>query len=80
MKTVVIQCDTKGEIILTLAEKVNGLVLVLIDDKKVPIAKYEFNINKLEGIDKIVYSANNVRMRFVGITPSMKSELCPINE
>lgn len=80
METRLIQLYTKGEIVLTFAEKANGLVVVLLDDNNTPSAKYGFDKEKLKSINKIVYQANNVRIHFEGITPSSKSEIESVSE
>ena len=46
METRLIQLYTKGEIVLTFAEKANGLVVVLLDDNNTPSAKYGFDKEK----------------------------------
>ena len=43
---------TNGEIVLTFAEKANGLMVVLVDDKNVSIAIYEFDSEKLKSISR----------------------------
>lgn len=80
METRLIQLNTKGEIVLTFAEKANGLVVVLLEDNKAPSAKYEFDKEKLKSINKIAYQANNARIHFEGITPSSKSEIESVSE
>lgn len=80
METRFIQFYSKGEIVLTFAEKENGLVVVLIDDNNTPSAKYGFDKEKLKFINKIAYQANNVRIHFEGITPSLKSEIESVSE
>ena len=42
METRIIQFNTSDEIVLTLTEIANGLMVVLVDDKNVSIAKYEW--------------------------------------
>ena len=55
METRIIQFNTSDEIVLTLTEIANGLMVVLVDDKNVSIARYEFDSEKLKPISRIVY-------------------------
>ena len=80
MEKRLIQLNTKGEIVLTFAEKVNGLDVVLVDEKNAPNARYEFNSDKLRFTNKIMYHASNARIHFEGITPSSKSEIESVSE
>ena len=80
METRRIQLYTNGEIVLTFAEKANGLVVILVDEKNTPSAKYEFNSDKLKFTSKIMYHASNARIHFEGITPSAKSEIESVSE
>jgi hypothetical protein len=52
METRIIQFNTSDEIVLTLTEKANGLMVVLVDDKNVSIAIYEFDSEKLKSISR----------------------------
>lgn len=78
METRIIQCNTKAEIVLTFTEKTNGLEIVLVDYKNVPIAKYSFDIEKLKYVNNISFHSNNVRIHFDNISPSSESELCSV--
>jgi thiamine phosphate synthase YjbQ (UPF0047 family) len=80
METRIIQFNTSDEIVLTLTEIANGLMVVLVDDKNVSIAIYEFDSEKLKPISRIVYQANNARIHFEGITPSATSEIDSVRE
>ena len=75
-----IKCYTKGNLRLTFFEKSRGLEVELVDDQNFPIARYTFDIEKLEGIDSISYHSNNIRIHFDDITPASSSELCPVDE
>lgn len=80
MEKRIIQCNTKAEIILTISEKTNGLEIVLVDYKNVPIAKYTFDVEKLKYVNNISYHSNNVRIQFDNISPSSESELCSVGD
>lgn len=75
METRIIHCNTKDVLNLTLSEKSNGLEMVLVDDKNVPIARYGFDIKKLKSVNSISYYSNNIRIHFDDITPTFLSEL-----
>lgn len=62
METKIIKCYTKDKVNLTLSEKSNGLEIVLVDDKNVPIARYGFDIEKLKGVNSISFHSNNVKI------------------
>ena len=66
---------TNGEIVLTFAEKANGLMVVLVDDKNASVARYELCSGKMETIDRIVDQANKARIHFEDITPTGVSEM-----
>lgn len=74
METRIIHCNKKEKIILTSEEKSNGLVIALVDEGGVPIARYSFDVEKLKYLDSITYLSDNVRVSFGGITPSMLYE------
>ena len=67
MKERIIKCCTKGELYITETDKVEGLKIVLVNEKIIPIARYEFDKNKLINIKKIQYSSNRLRIIFVDI-------------
>ncbi len=69
-----VKCNTSGEIIIP-HDIYGGLRVVLIDEKNIPVASYEFDCHQLGNIRIIIYTANNVRIKFEGIMPSMISEL-----
>ena len=71
---------TNGVIVLTFAEKANGLMVVLVDDKNASVARYEFCSDKLKTIDKIIYQANKARIHFEDITPTGISEIDSVSE
>lgn len=76
MKTILIKCNTNGEVVIDIEAKSNGITIALVDEKGVPVARYEFDSKKISNIIKLKYEANNVRIHFYGdITPSMRYEL-----
>lgn len=76
MKTILIKCNTNGEVVIDIEAKSNGITIALVDEKGVPVARYEFDSKKISNIIKLKYEANNVRIHFyVDITPSMRYEL-----
>ena len=71
----IIECCAKGELFVTEDEKLDGMKVVLVDDKNNPIARYEFEGKKLEDISKIMYCSNKISIDFSDIVPSIKYEL-----
>lgn len=76
MKEIHIKCDTKGEVTIDDGARINGISIALINEKGIPVARYEIESKKISNIIKLTYEANNVRIHFHGdITPSMRYEL-----
>lgn len=76
MKKILVKCNTNDEVIIDNEAKTNGITITLVDEKGIPVAKYEFDSKKISNIIKLKYEANNVRIHFYGdITPSMRYEL-----
>ncbi len=76
MKEFRIKCNTKGEVTIDDGARINGISIALINEKGIPVARYEFENKKISNIIKLTYEANNVRIHFHGdITPSMRYEL-----
>ena len=71
----IVNCNTSGALKILPCDIHEGIKIVLVDDKQAPVAWYEFNSRQLENIGIIKYKANNVRILFEGIKPSMISEL-----
>ena len=71
----IVNCNTSGELTILPCDIQEGIKIVLVDDKQAPVAWYELNSRQLENIGIITYKANNVRILFEGIKPSMISEL-----
>lgn len=80
METSIIHCNTRDVLYLTLPGKSNGLELVLVDAKNIPIARYGFDMEKLKGVNSISYHSNNIRIHFDGIKPTSLSELDTVVE
>ena len=79
METKIVKIKDTEIDITELAQK-EGVKLVLINDKSTPIAWYEFDSTALINRSKIEFSANDVKINFIEITPSMKCESCSANE
>lgn len=79
MKERIIKCGTNGELHITETDKAEGMKVVLVDEKNVPCARYEFEEKKLTHLVKITYQSKRYRIVFIGITPSSKYELLPCN-
>ena len=76
MKKILVKCNTNDEVIIDNEAKTNGITITLVDEKGIPVAKYEFDSKRISNIIKLSYEANNVRIHFYGdITPSMRYEL-----
>lgn len=81
MKEIQITCNTKGEVNIDDNARANGISIALVDEKGIPVAKYEFSDEKTSRISRLLYEANNVRIHFYGdITPTMKYELTSFND
>lgn len=80
MKTILVQCNTKSELILTHKEIEEGLLVCLVDSKNAPIARYGFEREKLKNVKKLSYKSCNARIKFHGIIPTMISELDSVND
>lgn len=76
MKNIQIKCNTKDEVNIDDNARINGISIVLVDEKHTPIARYEFDGRKVSNMTRLSYNANSVRIHFYGdITPTMISEL-----
>ena len=80
METRIIHCNTKDILCLTLPEKSNGIEMILVNDKNVPIARYAFDTEKLKGVNSISYHSNNIRIHFDYIRPTSLSEMDSVVE
>ena len=71
MKEFMIKCNTKGEVTIDNGTRINGISIALINEKGIPVARYEFENKKISNIIKLTYEANNVRIHFYDdITPT----------
>lgn len=68
-----IPCNSKGCIDLSNNDKVDGIIISLIDDNNNVLAKYGFDKNKLSKILNINYKSTNIKADF-NISPSSKYE------
>ena len=76
MKEFLIKCNTKGEVNIDDNARVNGISIAFLDEKGIPVARYEFENKKISNIIKLTYEANNVRIHFYDdITPTTLVEL-----
>lgn len=76
MKEFMIKCNTKGEVTIDNGTRINGISIALINEKGIPVARYEFENKKISNIIKLTYEANNVRINFYDdITPTTLVEL-----
>ena len=81
MKKVQINCNTKGEVNIDDNARANGISIALVDEKQVPVARYEFSSEKTSKLTRLLYEANNVRIHFYGdISPTMIFELTSFND
>jgi hypothetical protein len=81
MKEITIKCDTVGEVNIDDNARANGISIALVDEKHVPVARYEFSSKKTSRLTRLLYDANNVRIYFYGdIIPSMIYELTSFND
>lgn len=76
MKEFRIKCNTKGEVTIDDSARINGISIALINEKGIPVARYEFENKKISNLTRLLYCANKVCIHFYGdITPSMRYEL-----
>lgn len=76
MKKILVKCNTNDEVIIDNEAKTNGITITLVDEKGIPVAKYEFDSKKTLNLTRLQYCANNIRIHFYGdIIPSKISEL-----
>lgn len=81
MKEIQITCNTKGEVNVDDNARANGINIALVDEKGIPVARYEFSSEKTSLLTRLLYDANNVRIHFYGdITPSTKFEHTSFND
>lgn len=80
METIKIKCNTNGEVNIDYNAKQYGISIALVDEKGIPVAKYEFDDKKISNLSRLLYYSNNVRIHFYGdITPTMIFEFTSNN-
>ncbi len=80
MKEIQVKCNTFGEVCFDYNAKANGISIALVDEKSIPVARYEFDSKKVSNMTRLLYKANNVRIHFYGdIPPTMLHELTSAN-
>ena len=81
MKAIHVSCYSKGEVIINDDARTNGINIVLVDEKGIPVARYTFDGNKVSNLTGLLYEANNVRIHFYGdIIPTTTYELTSFND
>ena len=81
MNTIIIKCNTDGEICVDDNARINGMGIVLINESPSPIARYEFNSISLLRLTKILYQSDGVRIHFYGdVRPTMIYENTRVND
>jgi hypothetical protein len=76
MKDIQIKCNTKGYVDIDSISIANGISIVLVNEKHIPIAKYHFDSANIENIERLCYTANNYKVVF-SISPNMLYEHFP---
>lgn len=81
MKEIQIKCNQNGEVNIDDNARANGIRIALVDERCIPVARYEFSSEKTSRLNRLLYEANNVRIHFYGdITPTMIFELTSFND
>ena len=80
MKDIQIKCNTKGEVNIDDNARIDGISIALVNEKQIPVARYEISIKIMSGLTDLKYRANNCRIHFYGndnseLTPTMKHEV-----
>ena len=76
MKEIRIKCNLVGKAAVDEKAKIEGLKIVLVNEKDIPIAKYGFEDNKIKYKDQVGYSANNYKIDF-DVVPTVIFEVMP---
>lgn len=74
-KEIIVKSYSTDPILISDTERTEGIKVVLVDDKNIPIAKYVFEKEKLQTVTEIKYDSSNARISFVNISPSTLYEL-----
>ena len=77
MKEIQIRCDTKGRIAIDEMHRIEGIDVVLVNEKDIPLAKYSFDSNNIKQKDQVEYSANNYKSEF-DVVPTVIFENMPL--
>ena len=80
MKSILINCNTEGEVYIDENARINGISIALVNEKQLPVARYEISLKIMSGLSQLKYSASNCRIHFYGndnseLTPTMKHEV-----
>lgn len=80
MKTILINCNTEGEVNIDDNARIDGISIALVNEKQIPVARYEISMKIMSGLTDLKYRANNCRIHFYGndnveLTPSMIHEV-----
>ena len=70
----VIKCGTNRELHITEREKSECMKIVLVDNKNIPIARYEFNGEKFKNHTFIKYKSNETRKFSLILSPSCRTK------
>jgi len=76
MKEIRIKCNLEGKAAVDEKAKIEGLKIVLVNEKDIPIARYGFEANKIKYKDQVGYSANNYKIDF-DVVPTVIFEVMP---
>lgn len=74
-----VKSNNQGKIPSQLLKDNDTIEVILLDDNKIPIARYIF-ISMNSSIVSIKYSSNNVRVFFKNFKPNMIYEMCPLSK
>lgn len=74
-----IKTNNQGEIPSQLLKDNETIEVILLDNNKIPIARYKF-ISMNSSIVGIKYSSNNARVIFKNLKPNMIYEMCPLSK
>lgn len=77
MKEIRIKCNLEGKIAVDEMAKKDGINVVLVNERDIPIARYGFEPNKIMHKDLVGYSANNYKIDF-DIVPTVIFEIMPL--
>lgn len=76
MKEIQLKCNINGKIAIDDIAKTEGLNVVLVNEKDIPLARYGFDSNKIKHKDQIGYSTNNYKIGF-DVVPTVIFEIKP---